>query len=209
MLIGAGKFALEVARYVEDMNADRSEFRIAGYLSVAAEADVVDAELVLAEHQVPSSAAVVVAVADIGARREIIDGYVRPSGRTAANIVHPSTRIDPAALSGDGNVLGPWCYVGVDTLIGSFNVVNYQCSIGHHSRLGSNNFLAPNFNCGNSVGIGDDNFFGLSCTVAPEVSVGDRSVFQAGICLFEDPPSDHSYFLPNRLKSMKSLKEMT
>jgi UDP-3-O-[3-hydroxymyristoyl] glucosamine N-acyltransferase len=202
VVIGAGKFALEVARYAQE-----SGFGIERYLAVEGE-DVHAPNgkwSKLTEHKPDEGTKVVLAVSDMELRRESIEGYITPQGLEAVNIVHPSSHVDPAAIEGQGNVIGPDNYVGVNTVLGSYNVVNYRCTFGHHSRIGSDNFFAPNFHGGNSVKIGDGNFFGLSCAVAPEVCVGDECRFQAGITMFENAASGFSYISPSRIKSIQSV----
>jgi acetyltransferase-like isoleucine patch superfamily enzyme len=209
LLIGAGKFALEVTRYIDDVAAaGLREYRVTKYLAVAGEAVHAPADLCsrLEGFDPPPGVGVVLALSDPARRRAVIDGFIAKHDLQAENIVHPSARVEPGALTGPGNVIGPDNYVGVNTTLGGFNVLNYRSSIGHHSRLGSNNFIAPNFHCGNSVEIGDDNFFGLSCTVAPEVIIGGDCKFQAGISLFDNAASGYSYLVPNRIKSVKSLQ---
>ncbi|MBT2401565.1 hypothetical protein [Streptomyces sp. ISL-100] len=208
VVIGAGKFALEVTRYIDDVTASgRDAYRVERYAAVAGETVHVPAErcLPLDEFAPEPGTSVVLAVSDPAQRRELIDGFIVKHGLSAENIVHPHSRIDAAQLVGVGNIIGPDCYFGVNVVLGSHNVVNYHCTVGHHSRLGSNNFLAPNFNCGNSVEIDDDNFFGLSCTLAPEVVIGSGCKFQAGLSLFDNAESGHSYFSPSRIKFIKSL----
>ncbi|MEU7051094.1 hypothetical protein [Streptomyces eurythermus] len=201
VVIGAGKFAREVARYAED-----SGFGVARYLAV--EGEEVHAPdgtwTKLAAHPPEEGTKVVLAVSGTKQRREIVEEYITPRGWRAVNVVHPSSRIDPAAIEGQGNIIGPDNYVGVRTVLGSYNVVNYRCTFGHHSRIGSGNFFAPNFHAGNSVEIGDGNFFGLACTVAPEVRIGDACRFQAGLTLFENAASGFSYLSPSRIKAIKS-----
>jgi acetyltransferase-like isoleucine patch superfamily enzyme len=207
LLIGAGKFALEVTRYINDVTAaGLEEYRVTHYLAVDGEAVHVPADLCgpLEGFDPPPGVGIVLALLGTARRRAVIDGFIVKHGLPAENIVHPSARIEPGALTGPGNVIGPDNYVGVNAMLGGFNVLNYRSSIGHHSRLGSNNFIAPNFHCGNSVEIGDDNFFGLSCTVAPEVVIGGDCKFQAGISLFDNAASGYSYLAPNRIKSVKS-----
>ncbi|MBS2961889.1 hypothetical protein KGA66_02435 [Actinocrinis puniceicyclus] len=203
-LIGAGKFALEITRYVEDAFAARGGLRVERYLSVPGEQVQVPAGRCaeLDTCDLPAGTPVVLAVADPATRREIIDRHIVGRGLLAENVVHPSSRVDPAQLTGPGNVIGPHCYLGVNVSLGGFNVINYHCTVGNHSHLGSNNFLSPNFHCGNSVAVGDDNFFGLGCTLVPEVVIGSSSRFQAGITVFEDAPSGHTYLLPNRIKAL-------
>ncbi|MFF9003958.1 hypothetical protein ACF1GW_00215 [Streptomyces achromogenes] len=201
VVIGAGKFAREVARYAEDAG-----YGIARHLAV--EGEEVHAPdgtwTKLAAHPPDEGTKVVLAVSGMQQRREVIEEYITPRGWQAVNVVHPSSRVDPAAIEGQGNIIGPDNYVGVRTVLGSYNVVNYRCTFGHHSRIGSGNFFAPNFHAGNSVEIGDGNFFGLACTVAPEVRIGDTCRFQAGLTLFENAASGFSYLSPSRIKAVKS-----
>jgi acetyltransferase-like isoleucine patch superfamily enzyme len=207
IVIGAGKFAAEVTRYVDDISLDDPDgYRVECYLSVAGEPVHVPADrcVALEGFEPAVGARVVLALVETAQRRAVIGGFIEKYGLSAVNIVHPTSRIDLAQIDGVGNIVGPNCYFGVNVTLGSFNVVNYYCTIGHHSRIGSNNFIAPDFNCGSSVKIGDDNFFGLSCTIAPEVDTGSYSRFQAGITLFENAESGHSHLVPNRIKSVKS-----
>ncbi|UGT62630.1 DapH/DapD/GlmU-related protein [Nocardia asteroides] len=194
------------------MNENRPEFNVVAYVRAGDDDENVSlpptARVEAAGYVPPAGAQIVIAVADVGHRWMLIEEYVHGHGLRAADIVHPRSIVDRAAIRGTGNIIGPWCYLGAGAVVGSFNVINYHCTIGHHSRVGSNNFLAPDFNCGNSVTIGDRNFFGISCTVAPGVTVGDSCIFQAGLAVFEDLESDYSYFSPPRIKSVKSLKEM-
>ncbi|MGA4845927.1 hypothetical protein ACOBQB_06555 [Streptomyces sp. G5(2025)] len=201
-VIGAGKFAAEISRYVEDATTERDEVRIGQYLRIADEPVHVPTERCapLDDFVPKAGARVVLAVSDMTQRRRLIDGYIDKYGLVAENIIHPTARVDPAQLTGPGNIIGPECYVGVNAGLGAFNVLNYHCTVGNHSRFGSNNFISPNFHCGNSVTAGDDNFFGLSCTVTPEISIGSFSKFQAGLTLFENAASRKSYFAPPRLK---------
>lgn len=208
IVIGAGKFAAEVSRYIDDITfADPNQYRVERYLSVAGEPVHVPADrcVALDGFEPAAGTRVVLALAETAQRRAMIGGFIEKYGLSAVNIVHPASRIDLAQIDGVGNIIGPNCYFGANVTLGSFNVVNYHCTVGHHSHIGSNNFIAPNFNCGNSVKIGDDNFFGLSCTIAPEVDTGSDSRFQAGITLFENVASGHSHLAPNRIKSIKSI----
>jgi UDP-3-O-[3-hydroxymyristoyl] glucosamine N-acyltransferase len=208
VLVGAGKFALEVARYIDDVTAGGADaYRITRYLALNGEPRHAPDELTLPleEFDPTPGARVVVAVSDTAQRRALLDGFIADHDLTPESIVHPSASLAETCRHGVGNIVGPNCYVGVNVTIGDFNVVNYHCTVGHHTRIGSNNFIAPNFHCGNSVTVGDNNFFGLSCTLAPDVAVGDDCTFQAGLNIFDPARSGHSYFSPSRLKAIQSL----
>jgi hypothetical protein len=217
IVIGAGKFAVEATRFIDDVaaastgpagggTAGTGGYRIERYLNMADEPVQVPADrcVPLEGYEPAAGTRVVLALAEPAPRRAAIDGFIGKHGLSPVNIVHPTSRIDPSQIRGVGNIIGPNCYFGVNVTLGSFNVINYYCTVGHHSHIGSNNFIAPNFNCGNSVTIGDGNFFGLSCTIAPEVDAGSDSRFAAGLMLFENAPSGHSHLAPNRMKSIKA-----
>ncbi|WP_283139386.1 hypothetical protein [Rhizohabitans arisaemae] len=204
VVIGAGTFAVEVTRYLDDLvAAGHDDHRVARHLAVAGEAVHLPAEALEKSPPEPGTR-VVLALTDPVERRRLIDGLLAEYGLDAINVVHPAARVDPAQLLGVGNIIGPDCYIGTDAVLGGFNVIHYHCSVGHHSRVGSNNFFAPNFHCGSDVRIGDDNFFGLSCTVAPGVDTGGGGRFQAGLTLFENVPSGHTHLAPSRIKSIKT-----
>ncbi|MGW4803916.1 DapH/DapD/GlmU-related protein [Kitasatospora sp. NPDC004272] len=200
LAIGAGKFAVELARYAREAGLGPVE----RYLVLPDEEAHAPAGLRVPfdGYRPEPGTRVLLATADPVRRRELIDGFVDAHALVAESVVHPTSVVDPAALTGPGTVVGPFCHVGAGVVLGAHTVVHNHCSIGNHSTVGANNFLAPNFHCGNSVTVGDDNFFGLSCTVAPGVTVGSASRFQAGLVLFEDAPSRHSYLTANRVKAL-------
>ncbi|MFF2079071.1 DapH/DapD/GlmU-related protein [Kitasatospora sp. NPDC058162] len=199
VILGAAKFALEVARYVRDAGHTVDRF-----LALEGEEVVVpDGQWSRISRDHPAEGtAVVLAVSAPERRAELVRDVVEARNLDAINVVHPSSTVEDGALRGVGNVIGPDNYVGVNATFGSFNVLNYRSSIGHHSRIGSSNFISPNFHTGNSVTIGSGNFFGIGCQLAPGVTVGDDCRVQAGLTLFEDAVDGRSYLAPSRIKSL-------
>ena len=199
VLLGASKYALEVARYVRDAGHTIDHF-----LALEGE-DVVIPEgqwSGISRNALAEGREVVLAVSDMERRAEIVREYVEAWNLDAINVVHPSSTIEDGALRGVGNIIGPDNYIGVNATFDSFNVLNYRSSIGHHSQVGSMNFISPNFHTGNTVTIGSGNFFGVGCQMAPSVTVGNDCRIQAGLTLFEDAVDGRSYLAPSRIKSL-------
>ena len=144
-MIGAGKFALEVTRYIDDVLLDGGSraYRVLCYLAVAGEPALTPADrtFLLTDFDQSVGVAVVLAVSDVAERRSLIDGFINKHGLPGENILHPDSRVDGVRIEGTGNIVGPHCYLGADVSMGSYNVVNYHCTVGHHSTLGSNNFI--------------------------------------------------------------------
>jgi acetyltransferase-like isoleucine patch superfamily enzyme len=199
VLLGADKYALEVARYVRDAGHTVDRFlALEGEEVVVPEGQWSE----ISRYALAEGTEVVLAVSDMERRAEIVRAYVEARNLDAINVVHPSSTIEDGALRGVGNIIGPDNYIGVNTTFGSFNVLNYRSSIGHHSRVGSMNFISPNFHTGNTVTIGSGNFFGVGCQMAPGVTVGDACRIQAGLTLFEEAVDGRSYLAPSRIKSL-------
>lgn len=189
-LIGAGKFALQVARWVREAG-----WTVRGFVVTGDEPPTVPADLVVDAATGP----IVLALSDVDARRKAL---ARFPDAAFVNLVHPTSVVDDGQLTGTGTVIGPFCYVGADATVGGFTLVSSHSSVGNHCILGTNNFLSPGFHCGNSVQIGDDNFFGLSCAVAPEVRIGDRNVFSAGVTVFDEAGDDRIHLSTARVKAL-------
>ena len=189
-LLGAGRFALQVARWARDAG-----WTVRGFVVTGDDPPAVPADL-LADH---AGGALLLALSEVDARRAAL---ARFPDADFVNLVHPTSLADTGQLAGTGIVIGPFCSLGAETTVGSFTILTGHSSVGNHCRLGTNDFLSPAFHCGNSVEIGDDNFFGLSCTVTPEVRIGDRNVFSAGITVFEDAGDDRTHLSTTRVKAL-------
>ncbi|MFE3519185.1 hypothetical protein [Streptomyces sp. NPDC059166] len=199
VLLGASKFAAEVARYVQGAG-----HRVDRYLALPGEVVTVPEGRWedISREALPDGTPVVLAVADTELRASAVRDYIEAWNLDAVNVVDTSSTVEDGALLGVGNIIGPENYIGVNTTLGSFNVLHYKSSIGNHSRVGSLNFISPNFHTGNTVTIGSGNFIGIGCQLAPGVTVGDGCRIQAGLTLFEDAVDARSYIVPSRVKSL-------
>lgn len=185
IIIGAGKFALEAASYVADSQLG-PERAILGYLS-AGEEEPHAAPLLgtLADHRVDPDAGYVLGISDIAERARVIAEFIDESSMFLPNVVHRSVVLTSGVRMGEGNVVGPYCYVGANVSLGRLNMFNAVCTIGHHSRIGDDNFFAPDVHLGNSVEIGNHNLFGIGVRAVHELVVGNFNRIQAGTSLVE------------------------
>lgn len=185
-LIGSEAFAAEVARYVLESSA-AEEWAVEAFLALPDDEVVAKGHpiLSLAEHAFDPCSGYVVAVSEPQKRLDVIRSFVEGRHVLLPNIVHSTARVERSQLRGNGNVVGPFCYVGVNATLGSLNVLNAFCSVGHHSHIGDNSFFASGVHLGNSARIGNDNFFGIGVLAAHGVEVGSRNRVQAGTVLLE------------------------
>jgi UDP-3-O-[3-hydroxymyristoyl] glucosamine N-acyltransferase len=189
LLIGAGKFALEITRYIEEEARHRGLSRqVAGYVALEGEATVTSSAVTqkMPLPDVDTQVRFVLATSDPLRRSELLQKMDVTLRERFVDVIHPSCTVPPNSIGGPGVIVGPHCHIGVNARVGAFTVLNCLLSVGHHSNLGEGNFLSPGFHCGNTVTIGDGNFFGLACTVGPEIRIGSGNRFQAGALILEN-----------------------
>lgn len=186
VILGAGKFALELNSYLKDIEPDACirYLAIPDYPGdIAAPIQDWPAGGLDASHRY------VLGVAEINLRQLCIDRYFSDGRLSAPNFIHPKVRHHLKLDCSRGNVIAADSYLGVNVQLGSWNMINYHCCLGHHSSLGDNNFLSPMFNSGNSVSLGSRSFFGLGTTVTPLTVVEDDVTVQAGVTLSDLIPA--------------------
>lgn len=208
-LVGSGKFACVVARYVRDaVRAGTADWTVCGFVDVDGGEPAVPRDRLVdpAEFAPGPGTAVLLATSDVELRRTFVTRF---PDADYPDLVHPTSCVEDGQLTGGGTVVGPFCTVGADAVVGAFTTITNHGSVGNHSRIGSNNFLSPSFHCGNSVRMGDDNFFGLSCAVAPEVRIGDANVVSAGVTVFEDVADARTLISTARVKALPRTPQET
>ncbi|WP_437775060.1 hypothetical protein [Sorangium sp. So ce1097] len=203
IVIGAGKFALEVTAYIAEREGGAAA-RVRGYVALDDEEVRAQGAPVerLSEHAPRADAEYVLAVSAMERRVELISGLIDRHDLRLATVVHRSARINPEQRMGPGNIIGPKCYVGTNARLGRLNVLNAFCSLGHHATVGDNNFFSPNVHTGNSVQIGRDNLFGLGTVMIHELRIGDNNKVQAGTAIVEDVGDGQLVMMSSRVKQV-------
>jgi acetyltransferase-like isoleucine patch superfamily enzyme len=202
-LLGAEAFALELASWIQD-SCRAEEYLLKACLALPGEDPRVRnlPVVALGEHVYRADAAYVLATNDPQRRRDISQDWLNPRAAQLPNFVHRSARAEHAELRGGGNVIGPFCYFGVNSSLGRLNLFNGHCSVGHHSKVGDDNFFAPGCHTGNSVQLGDHNFFGLGVLAAHGVHIGSGNRVQAGTPLLESIADGQLVMSPARIKQV-------
>ena len=96
------------------------------------------------------------------------------------NLIHSSSIIDPTAILGSGNVIGPNVVIGAEVEIGNNNIINSGAVIEHQSMIGDHNHVSLSATiCGN-VSIGSCVFLGANSTVIDKLLVSDDTTLGAG-----------------------------
>lgn len=101
------------------------------------------------------------------------------------NVIADGSFLDTPSLSlGQGNVIGPGCFVGNDVDFGEFNLIGPGCKIGHDVTIGSCNVMNMGASVAGCVRVGDGVLIGASATVIERLELGDSAEVMAASFVF-------------------------
>jgi sugar O-acyltransferase (sialic acid O-acetyltransferase NeuD family) len=153
----------------------------------------------LAEH--PHDA-IVVAIGDNHARRELTERLVAKGERLVA-AVHPFSSIAPSATIGEGSMISAGALVLPRATIGRGVLLNTKASVDHDSVIGDFAHVAPGATVGANVHIGEETMIAIGASVASGVQIGARTVIGAGAVVVRDVADDVVAFgVPARVRKL-------
>lgn len=152
----------------------------------------------LAEH--PHDA-IVVAIGDNRARRELTERLVA-QGERLATAIHPFTSIAPSATIGEGSMISAGAIVLPRAQIGRGVLLNTKSSVDHDSVIGDFAHISAGATVGGNVRVGEESMIALGASVASGMSIGARTMIGAGAVVVRDIPDDVVAFgVPARVRS--------
>ena len=137
---------------------------------------------------VPSDAAVVVAVGDPASRLALADRLAAAGYGVAPALVHPAATVGADVRLGDGAVLAAGAHVTTNVTIGRHVQVNVGAVVSHDSVIGDHATLSPGVLVNGSVHVGEGVFLGTGAVVTPGRTIGRWAVIGAGAVVISDVP---------------------
>lgn len=194
VIYGAGGHAREIAELVRDINADRPQWDLLGFLSDEATAHgreldglpVVGDQSWLAQRK---DMYVAIGVGSPSARRAIAHTTSR-LGLHFPVLLHPSATISRHVQIGPGAHVTAGCIVTVDVVVGAFVVLNRACNVSHDCRLGDYVTIAPGVQLAGNVTIGTGCDVGIGASVIQGVSIGEWTIVGAGAAVTDGLPGN-------------------
>ena len=137
---------------------------------------------------VPSDAAVVVAVGDPASRLALADRLAAAGYGVAPALVHPAATVGADVRLGDGAVLAAGAHVTTNVTVGRHVQVNVGAVVSHDSVIGDHATLSPGVLVNGSVHAGEGVFLGTGAIVTPGRTIGRWAVIGAGAVVIRDVP---------------------
>ncbi|HHV64070.1 MAG TPA: acetyltransferase [Peptococcaceae bacterium] len=194
VIFGAGNLGRETAQLVEDINMDKKQWNLLGFIDDTPEkqGQLVNNHLVLGnmewlKKKSGSNLWIVCAIGEPRAKYHIIRRLSEFALRYA-NLIHPNVGLNKTIEMGVGNIICWNTFLSVNTKIGNHVVLNPSCGIGHDTVIDDYSSLYWNVTLAGNVRINQGCELGSKSVVIPKKVVGRWSVIGAGAVVTEDIP---------------------
>lgn len=194
-IFGAGGFAREVRELVRDINEEKPQWEIIGFLSdepstwgtAVNDLPVLGGQPWLEARS--KDAAVVLGIGGPAAKYRITErlkGVVREWPR----LIHPSVITSAYVTYGEGVVITAGNILTANIQLASFTMLNLACTVGHDCVLGNFVTVAPGVNISGNVRVGDGCDIGTGASIVQGVELGEWSIVGAGAVIAKSLPSN-------------------
>ena len=193
IIVGASGFGRELVQWIEDINKNKLEWNILGFLDDNLEAlsDVKsDYKIIgsIKEYKPKDDQYLACALAFPSVKKQIIT-MLKERGAKFATIIHPTALINKYSEIGEGVIITPRSNVnanakignfvsilgsgvGHDAIIGDFSTLSGRCSINGHVQIGKMVYVACGVSIAPSKKIGDNATIGIGSVVVSNVKSG-------------------------------------
>lgn len=187
VIVGTGGFAKEVAFLIDNINKEKEEWNIRGFITN-------DEEKINIQHgkyiifntdrwllNVNSSLYVAIGIGVPQLRAKLFTEYDENKKLIFPNLIHPNVVADIERIKfGKGNLICAGNIFTTDIEIGSNNLFNLDCTIGHDVKIGDSNVLNPSVNISGGVKIENNILLGTGVQILQYLSIHNNSIIGAG-----------------------------
>lgn len=193
VIIGAGGFGREVAWLIEDINKEKTEWNILGFVDddESIQGSKINGYTVigninwLKKQQVN----VVNAIGDPIIKKKVMD-KLQGSKNIYPVLIHPSVVYSDRVNFGQGSIICAGNIITVDVKIGNHVIINLDCTVGHDANIGDFTTILPSVNISGYVTTEECVSVGTGSAIIQGVKIGEDTVVGAGSIVIKDLPTN-------------------
>ena len=192
VIIGSGGLAKEVAFLIEDINKNKMEWNLEGFIAN----DYTEAlennkyNIIGNDKWLIEQTRDLYVVFGIGSPQlieKLAEKYLKNTSLKFPNLIHPNVVGDwDNILLGRGNIICAGNIFTTMISIGSFNYFNLSCTVGHDTTFGNFNIINPSANISGGVCINNSILIGTGTQILQYKSLCDNCIVGAGSVVARD-----------------------
>lgn len=193
VIIGAGGFAREVAYLIEEINRNKLEWDLLGFIDD--NKDNLNKELngikVLGTtedlNNFSEDIYSVIAIGNGKVREKIVK---KLKNRKFAILIAPSIKISKTNEIGEGSIICDGNLLTVNIKIGKHNILNLDCTLGHDAVLEDYVTVLPSVNISGNTNIKKGTTLGTGTKIIQGINIGRNVIVGAGTVVIRDVEDD-------------------
>lgn len=127
--------------------------------------------------------------------RQTLYESARQHGFRVLTLVHPTAVVLPGARVGEGCIIEPLCYVGIDVDMGTCTHIHAGAQVDHNSVLGNYVTLNPGAVIAGNVRVGEGSTINMGALISNSVTLGDWTLVGAGAFVASSFPEPRNRLL--------------
>ncbi len=193
VIIGAGGFGREVAWLIEDINREKKEWNIIGFVddNKKIHGRAINGYEVIGnvEWLLNRQLYVVNAIGNTSIKKKIMN-YLEKSNNKYPILIHPTVIYSGKVSFGEGTIICAGNIITVNISIGRHVIINLNSSIGHDVFIGDYATILPGVNLSGMVTVEECVSLGTGSTIIQGVRIGKNSIIGAGAVVTKDIPAN-------------------
>lgn len=193
VIIGAGGFGREVAWLIEDINRERQEWNLVGFVddNQTIQGTEVNGYKVVGDVDwlKQQQLYVVNAIGDPMIKKNVIE-KLGASKNQYPVLIHPSVIYSDSVIFGEGSIICAGNIITVNIDIGKHVIINLDCTIGHDAKIGDYSTILPSVNVSGFVRIEECVSVGTGSAIVQSIIIGGNTVVGAGAVVIRDLPAN-------------------
>ena len=198
LIIGAGGFGREVLGYALEIEKDKRDWEVYGFIDDNLNAlnhyqcnfKIIDT---IKDHIVQKDEVFICAIGDPKIKLKICREY-KERGAIFTNIIHPTAIIGASSVYRQGLIMAPYSMMTENVKIGEFNTINSYSSYGHDAIAEDGCTLSSHCDVTGFVHLEEGVFVGSSVSIIPGVRIGKYSRIGLGSVVIKNVPENVTVF---------------
>ncbi len=178
VIVGAGGFAREVAWLIEEINKEKKEWNLLGFIddneeNIGKELNgykIIGTTEYLNE-ELSRDIYIVIAIGNGKIRAKIVN---KLKDRKYAILIHPNVKISSTNLIEEGSIICSGTIITVNIEIGKHVIINLDCTIGHDATIEDYATILPSVNLSGNTVTKKYTTLGTGTKVIQGVTIGDN-----------------------------------
>lgn len=183
VIIGAGGLARETAWLVEEINREKKQWDLIGFIdeNKSLNGCNINGYSVLGDldylNKLTNDIGIVVAIGDGRIRKLLVE---KIKDKDFVTLLHPKIEIHESVKVGEGSIVFFGNILSVNSCIGKHVIMNFKSVLGHDAKLNDFVTVLTNVNISGNVTVGENTLIGTNVSILQEIKVGENCVIGIG-----------------------------